>query len=150
MRKFFPVLFALGALILMSACTTNPQDHLEEVRRKSSNNLTVGQVQRTIRLGMRNAEVVEMLGSPNIVSTDEQKREVWVYDKIATECVHSEGAVGGGIGALILGHAGGGLLGFNGEKRGGARSTTQRTLTVIIKFNKECAVRDIAYHSSQF
>lgn len=139
----------LSSLILLVGCHASPKRCVEEVR--ASENMTVGKVQRCIRVGMTNAEVVESLGSPNIVSTDEQRREVWVYDKLATETVYSQTAVGGGIGALILGGGtGGGIGGITASKRAGAQSTSQRTLTVIIKFNKQGAVRDLAYHTSQF
>lgn len=87
---------------------------------------------------MTNAEVAEVLGSPNVVTTDEQRREVWVYDKIATEATVSSSQ--GGIGILILGVVG----------SLGAASTSQRTLTVIVKFDDKSKVRDFAYHTSRF
>jgi hypothetical protein len=99
---------------------------------------------------MSGAEVIEVLGSPNIVSTDEKGREVWVYDKISTDQVYSTSS--GGIGMLILGGGssvgGGGGVGVSGKS--GAQSTSQRTLTIIIKFNDQKKVRDFAYHSSSF
>jgi outer membrane protein assembly factor BamE (lipoprotein component of BamABCDE complex) len=116
--------------------------------------LTVGTVQRSIKEGMSGAEVIEVLGSPNIVSTDEKGREVWVYDKISTDQVYSTSS--GGIGMLILGggggHGGGGGAGVGGKygSGSGAQSTSQRTLTIIIKFNDQKKVRDFAYHSSSF
>lgn len=102
------------------------------------NRLTVGSVQKEIRKGMSGAEVIQALGSPNIVSTDEQGREVWVYDKISSDRVYSEGTGGG---TLIL---------LWGAKSAGSSSTSQRTLTVIIKFGHDKKVRDFAYHSSRF
>ena len=42
----------------------------------NENRLTVGSVQREIRVGMSGAEVAQVLGSPNIVSTDAKRREV--------------------------------------------------------------------------
>jgi len=63
------------------------------------NKLTVGTVQKEIKKGMSGAEVAAALGSPNIVSTDEQGREVWIYDKISTDRVSSESS---GYGTLIL------------------------------------------------
>ena len=87
---------------------------------------------------MTNTEVVEALGSPNMVTTDEERREVWVYDKIATESAQSSNS--GGINILILGVRG----------SSGASSTTQRTLTVVIKFDKANKVRDFAYQTSRF
>ncbi len=102
------------------------------------NRLTVGTVQKEIRKGMSGAEVVEALGSPNIVSTDEQGREVWIYDKISTDRVQSESS---GYGTLIL-------FGYQGSA--GASSTSQQTLTIIIKFDHDKKVRDFAYHTSRF
>ncbi|MEK6675226.1 MAG: hypothetical protein AABZ47_06175 [Planctomycetota bacterium] len=112
--------------------------------------LTLGTVQRNIHKGMSGADVVESLGSPNVVSTDDQGREVWVYDKFATDVVASESGwtvLGAGVGAGG-GAAGGGLLGASGGS--GARSTSQRTLTVVIKFDENKKVRDFAYHTSRF
>jgi outer membrane protein assembly factor BamE (lipoprotein component of BamABCDE complex) len=103
---------------------------------------------------MSGADVVGVLGSPNMVTSDEQRRETWVYDKISTERVYS--ADSGGISTLILGGAtiGDGLVGGGvGPSYGsgsGAAATTQKTLTVIIKFDSDRRVRDFAYHSSQF
>ena len=47
--------------------------------------LTLGKVQAEVRVGMSSAEVVEVLGSPNILTTDDQRREIWVYDKVSTQ-----------------------------------------------------------------
>ena len=100
--------------------------------------LTVGTVQKEIRKGMSGAEVATALGSPNIVSTDEQGREVWIYDKISTDRVQSESS---GYGTLIL-------LGYRGSAV--SSSTSQKTLTIIIKYDKDKKVRDFAYHTSRF
>lgn len=101
--------------------------------------LTVGTVQREIRVGMTNAAVAEVLGAPNMVTTDEQRRETWVYDKVATDKVYSTSS--GGVNAIIFG---------GGGSSAGAVSTTQRTLTVIVKFDEASKVRDFAYRSSSF
>ncbi len=109
--------------------------HAREVRTgQDARRLTVGTVQREVRKGMSGAEVLEALGSPNVVSTDESGLEVWVYDRFATDVVTSES-----VGTLIL---------LSGGSR--AASRTQRTLTVIIKFDGDKRVRDFAYHSSRF
>jgi outer membrane protein assembly factor BamE (lipoprotein component of BamABCDE complex) len=105
---------------------------------EDADRISVGKVQREIRVGMASAEVIEVLGSPNMVTTDEKRREVWVYDKVSTTSVYSSSE--GGVYVLLLG-AGGAT---------GARSTTQRTLTIVIKFTEDGKVRDFAYHSSQF
>ncbi len=85
--------------LLLTGCMTAPQ-HRAAVADDSTDRVTVGRVQKEIRVGMSGAEVAAVLGSPNVVTTDEQRREVWIYDKIATETVYSTSS--GGIGALIL------------------------------------------------
>ncbi len=142
------------AMLALSGCMSAAQHATQVQEGLQGDRLTVGTVQREIRVGMSSAEVAQVLGSPNIVTTDEQRREVWIYDKIATDKVYSTSS--GGISTLVLGGAlvGGGLVGgaaapYYGASAGAA-STSQRTLTVIIKFDEEHKVRDFAYHTSRF
>lgn len=151
--KFAYYLTLFGATILFGCMS--PSQHAEEVQRGiEGEKVTVGTVQREIKEGMSGAEVIQVLGSPNIVSTDEERREVWVYDKISTDRVYSTSS--GGVSTLILGGGvlGSGILGGAGGvgyRRGaGAESTSQRTLTIIIKFDDQNKVRGFAYHSSRF
>lgn len=138
------LLVILGVATLVAACSAS--QHRAEVQDPVGGELTVGTVQKEIRMGMSGGEVAGILGSPNIVSTDENRREVWIYDKVSTESAYSTSN------ALILGGlvsssgAGGGLIG----KQAGATSTTQKTLTIIIKFDDDGMVRDFAYHASKF
>ena len=140
---------AISLVALFSGCQTAAQ-HRQDVQDDSGDRLTVGKVQREIREGMSSADVVSVLGSPNMVSTDDQRREVWVYDKISTERAYSTSS--GGVNALILGFGGSaaGGLGGGGSSSAGASSTSQRTLTIIIKFTQDSKVRDFAYHTSRF
>jgi outer membrane protein assembly factor BamE (lipoprotein component of BamABCDE complex) len=109
--------------------------HRGELRDDSGDRVTVGTVQREITVGMSAAQVAEKLGSPNVVTTDEERREVWIYDKIATEVLYSES--GAGLKFLTSGSSGG-------------MTKTQRTLTIVIKFDQDKKVRDFAYHTSRF
>ena len=131
------------ALALFASALTGCQsaaDHAASVQQaqQASSRLTVGTVQRQIKIGMTNAEVVEVLGAPNMVTTDERRREVWVYDRVATESAASGSMAGAGI--LILG----------ATSAASARSTTQRTLTVVVKLDEASRVRDFSYRSSSF
>jgi outer membrane protein assembly factor BamE (lipoprotein component of BamABCDE complex) len=140
---------AIAVSILGSGCMT-AAEHRAAVQGSEGDRLTVGKVQKEIRVGMPGAEVARVLGSPNIVTTDEERREVWVYDRIATDTVYSESRAG--VAALILA-TGGSAAAVGAPVYGsaaGARSTTQRTLTVIVRFDKENRVRDFSYHASQF
>jgi outer membrane protein assembly factor BamE (lipoprotein component of BamABCDE complex) len=127
------------SLATLAGCKTAGQ-HTEDVRQAgdTSSKITVGTVQRKIKVGMSSAEVIEALGAPNMVTTDSLRRENWVYDKISTERAYSESV--GGVSVLILGSLG----------SSGAETTTQRTLTIIIKYDKANYVRDFAYRYSSF
>lgn len=147
--KLLLLIFVFSMIGCMSAA-----QHREQVQNRDTDRVTVGKVQREIKVGMSSAQVVEVLGSPNVVTTDEQRREVWVYDKIATESVYSTSS--GGVSALILGGAGspgllGGVLGGGSTSQSaGAASKTQRTLTIIIKYDENQRVRDFSYRQSSF
>lgn len=149
------IVLILSAAIGLSACSS-AQQHSADVAaaQGASDNLTVGTVQREIRVGMSGGEVASILGSPNIVTTDENRQEVWVYDRISTDTVYSTSS--GGVSALILGGLGtgsgiGGGAGSAGySSSAGAVSKNQKTLTIVIKFGEDKLVRDFAYHSSSF
>lgn len=127
-------------LLLCAALTTGCTAgyHKEQVANTETDRISVGTVQREIRVGMTTADVVGILGSPNMVTTDEKRREVWVYDKMSTDVSYSKSGVGG---SLIL--VGGGM-------KSGAASKSQRTLTIIIKFDEDSKVRDFSYRTSSF
>ena len=144
---------AVGSFLSLSGCLS-AEEHQAAVANADKNKLTVGTVQREIRVGMSGDEVIAALGSPNIVTTDEHRQESWVYDRFSTETVYSTSS--GGVSALILG---GGLIGAGAlgggvgggvSKSAGARSTTQRNLTVIVKFDGAHRVRDFSYRQSSF
>lgn len=115
---------------------------------------TLGLVQREVRVGMSAADVVAALGSPNILTRDAEGRESWVYDKIATEASFSTSSTGIGGGALgSTSSAASALLGLVGahhSKEKGASRTSQRTLTVIVKFARDGGVESFTFHASRF
>jgi outer membrane protein assembly factor BamE (lipoprotein component of BamABCDE complex) len=144
-RLAIPVLLAVTSAGCMSA-----SEHRADVSNPVGDKMTVGTVQKEIRVGMSGGEVAAVLGAPNIVSTDELRREVWIYDKISTDVAYSTSS--GGLSTLIFGGGGsvaGGGVG-SASRSAGAASTSQKTLTVIIKFDDEKKVRDFAYHTSSF
>ncbi len=111
-------------------------DHAAQLPPQSVTGLTAGTVQREIRKGMTQAAVADVLGSPNIAARDLDGKESWIYDRIATEAAYSSG--NNGILSILL-----------GSRNAGAVASSQKTLTVIIKFTKG-VVTDYSYHSSKF
>lgn len=121
-------------IILLSGCIA----HTNNNTISNSNKITVAKVQKEIKIGMPTSEVVEVLGSPNIITTDSNRREVWVYDKIATEISYNNSSNGTW------------LLFFGASQNRQTSSSSQRTLTIIIKFDENSLVRDFAYRTSSF
>ncbi len=133
MLKIRIITLALVSLFGLIACNTVPQQS-----EPAGDRVTVGTVQKEIRVGMSGAEVAAAMGSPNIVTTDELRRETWIYDKISQQVTRSSA---GGYGTLIL---------IGGSSQSSSLNRSQRTLTVIIKFDEHGMVRDFAYHTSRF
>ncbi len=99
-------------------------------------NLSIAKVQKEIKIGMSSADVVLVLGSPNMVTTDDKRRESWVYDKVSTEGMASTSS-------------GTRFLWLPADNKA-AVSRSQKTLTIVIKFDEKGMVRDFAYNTSKF
>jgi outer membrane protein assembly factor BamE (lipoprotein component of BamABCDE complex) len=135
--KILPFLFIV--MFLLTGCKT-AGSHAKSVQEANvaDEKITVGIVQREINIGMSGSEVAQVLGSPNVITTDAERNEVWIYDKISSTNIYSESRSGALSALLIINEA------------AGASEITQRTLTVIIKFDNEKMVRDFTYHTSRF
>jgi outer membrane protein assembly factor BamE (lipoprotein component of BamABCDE complex) len=144
MNKLVTFIAILPVAVILTGCSASA--HVQEVRADDTDRITVGTVQREIHLGMSAAGVAEVLGSPNIVTTDENRQETWIWDKISSEVAYSRSS--GTVVGLVFGSSGAGL--GTGSKEAGAESSSQRTLTVIIKFDDDNLVRDFSYHTSRF
>ena len=133
------------AVLLTAGCSAT--HHVADVREADDiDRVTVGTVQKEIVIGMSAADVASVLGSPNIVTTEEKRQETWIYDKISSDVTYSRSS--GTVVGLIFGSAGGGA--GVGSTNAGSSSSSQRTLTVIIKFDGNSRVRDFSYHTSRF
>ena len=130
------LLFIIASYGCMSAA-----EHQGSLPSTQEREMTVGIVQKEIRVGMSQADVAEALGSPNIVTRDSTGKETWIYDKIASEVSYSRDAGGTGLIISLLG-------GYYREA--GAASSTQKTLTVVIKYNDQGLVDSFSYHASKF
>lgn len=87
---------------------------------------------------MSQSEVAEALGSPNIVTTDAEGNETWVYDKIATNVKTTNNN------SFVF------LIFLGGSKNSIEKDQSQKTLTVLVKFDKDKKVKDVKYHVTNF
>lgn len=135
MQRAFTTAIALTlAIVGLVACSAKDSDLHSTQERE----MTLGTVQKEIKPGMSQADVATALGSPNIVTKNADDNETWIYDKIASEASYSHGSGG----ASLL------LFGFGKETSKSA--TTQKTLTVVINFDKSSKVEKVSYHTSKF
>ncbi len=126
------------ATVLACASATQHQNSLGSTQERE---MTLGIAQREIRVGMSQADVATAIGSPNFVTKDKDGKETWIYDKIASEASYSTSSGGTGLILALFGYA---------HQSSGAASSTQRTLTVVIKFDPQSRVESMNYHSSKF
>lgn len=139
------MLFYFAACVLTLGGCANVADHRQTLKDSSEQKLTLGTAQRTIKVGMSQAEVASALGSPNMVTKDKSGVETWIYDKFSTDLAYSTSA--GGVAGLVIGSNGAGLGSVS--QASGATNRTQRTLTIIIKF-ENVAVKEFTYNSTAF
>lgn len=131
---------AAASFLVIQGCAmpTSLEKQMQDLRAADNggDTLSVAKVQREIEIGMSSSDVVSILGSPNMVTTDDQRRESWVYDKVSTEAMATTSR---GFAFFLV-----------PENSKAAVTSTQKTLTIVIKFDNDGKVRDYAYHQTKF
>lgn len=134
----------LLVIFMISGCVTteirSPTEPFQGAEtQETSNRLTHGQVQLTLKKGITTQnEVLEIFGAPNIVTTDSTGLEVWTYQKHAILEKSNSSNV---YGTIILFGAGSKAIGFE---------QSSRTMTLIIKFDENKKVIDFKSMSTSF
>ena len=102
---------------------------------KGNSALTAGMVKQKIIKGeTTQSEIVEVFGSPNIVTKNKSGNEVWTYDRISAE--KSSGDTFWTLG----------LFGASDNRS----STSSKTFTLMIEFDGGDVVKDFSYRASAF
>lgn len=124
-----------GMVLALSGCVLTPVPQ----EPPAANNLTHGAVQLTLKKGVTTkANVLEAFGAPNITTMDAESREVWTYQRHATV---SAATASESYGTVIL---------FGGSSRAAGFEQSSRTMTLIIKFDKNDTVYDFRSRASSF
>jgi outer membrane protein assembly factor BamE (lipoprotein component of BamABCDE complex) len=127
-------LVAVG-LSLFGACATPA---LAQIDHKNGP-LTSGNIAMNLEVGKTTqANVLEAFGAPNIVTMDGARNTVWSYQKHATVTQSNSSS---SFWTVIL---------TGGAKRADGFSSTQRTVTLIIKFDANNVVSDFRSRTSDF
>lgn len=117
MKKLLMALAVLTALVGCSSSNTVP---------KQKSNLTVGMIKTKVVEGKTSqTEILELFGSPNLITTNSEGKEVWTYNKSAYE---SDSSSTSASFAPFFG------IGVSGSSSSSRASTS--SMDVIITFNK--------------
>ena len=128
------IIISLTSIILFSCAANKPDD---------SNNLTLGIVQSKIAKGQSQSSVMDVLGSPNIVTKDSQGREVRTYDRISSENDASSSFVFYILNPISWFTGG-------GTNSKSSSSSSSKSLTVLITFDDNKNVLDFTYQSLKY
>jgi hypothetical protein len=79
-----------------------------------------------VKKGASSADVIGALSSPNIVTSNNDGTETWVYDKIMTEAEYVQGS------------------------NSGVAVKSTRTMIVVIKFDKASRVETVQYRQTSY
>ena len=101
---------------------------------------------------MNQTEVLEVLGSPNIVTKNKSGNEVWTYDKVGSSqsstsrvsATYGQAQLNQGFWAFLFGGT------TNSAQSSSDNSTESKSLTVIITFDSNSTVSDFTYQSLKY
>jgi len=110
---------------LLSACVQAPVAVIP-ARQVQTQKITLGSVQMIVKKGASSADVIGALSSPNIVTSNNDGTETWVYDKIMTEAEYVQGS------------------------NSGVAVKSTRTMIVVIKFDKASRVETVQYRQTSY
>ena len=110
---------------LLSACVQAPLAAIP-ARQVETQKITLGSVQMIVKKGASSADVIGALSSPNIVTSNNDGTETWVYDKIMTEAEYVQGS------------------------NSGVAVKSTRTMIVVIKFDKTSKVETVQYRQTSY
>ena len=124
-------------LIAVAGCSTNSGPLVSiPSRSMETQRLAVGAAQM-LKVGATSERVIELLGTPNVVSNNEDGMETWVYDKVSKEME-------------IVRSSDGGWFFTPNRQQSTVRIEDERTLIVVIKFDKDQRVSNVRYRQTSY
>ena len=128
MKKEYSIVLLMCLVNVFAGCK-------EASHTQDSSTLTAGMAKTKIINGVTTqTELLEVFGSPNIITKNKSGNEVWTYDRVAMERSHEEGYWN----ILVAG------------KGGNSQTTSTKTFTLMIEFDGDGIVKDNSYRASQF
>lgn len=130
MKKTFSGLLSFCIVsILFFGCASSG------VKEMSNTNLTSGKVKMEIKKGVTTqTEILQIFGSPNIVTKNRSNDEVWNYNRMSYESAY--------------GSDGGGFIFWGGSRA--VSSATTKSFDLIIIFDDKDVVKDYSIIAASF
>jgi hypothetical protein len=130
MKKIIPALFPFLVLsVFFFGCATSG------VKEMSNTNLTSGKVKMEIKKGVTTqAEILQIFGSPNIVTKNRSDDEVWNYNRMSYETAYGSDS--------------GGFIFWGGSRA--VSSATTKSFDLIIIFDENDIVKDYSIIAASF
>ena len=125
MKSFYIALIA-ALISMLSACTPSVPLAVIPARQVETQKITLGNVQMVVKKGATNSDVIGALGSPNIVTSNKDGTETWVYDRITAEAEYVQG------------------------RSSGIAVTSTRTMIVVVKYDKSSRVEEVQYRQTSY
>jgi outer membrane protein assembly factor BamE (lipoprotein component of BamABCDE complex) len=127
----------LISFTLLAGCSTNSGPLVSiPSRSMETQRLAVGAAQM-LKVGSTSERVIELLGSPNVVTNNEDGLETWVYDKVSKE-------------TEVVRTSDGGWLFTPKQQQSVVSVVGERTLIVVIKFDKGQRVSNVRYRQTSY
>ena len=131
MKKSISVILIVFLFLIISSCATYPRK--QEPTQLS--NLTIGMVKSKIIKGTTTqAEILEIFGSPNIITKNRDNDEVWDYNRMSYK------TTSGADGVSVI---------FFSGSRAMTTATTQ-SFDLILIFDENDVVKDYSVISAKF
>jgi len=125
--------------LVSSGCYTAPKVGDESQR----SNLTVGMVKTQIIKGETNqAEILEIFGSPNIITKNRDNDEVWNYNRMSFETASSSGSI---LAIFWTGN----VAGAGGASKAASTATT-KSFDLILIFDENDVVIDYSVIAASY
>lgn len=125
MKSLYVVLSA-AFIWMLSACAPSAPLAVIPARQVETQKITLGNVQMVVKKGATNSDVIGALGSPNIVTSNKDGTETWVYDRITAEAEYVQG------------------------RSSGVAVTSTRTMIVVVKYDKSSIVEEVQYRQTSY
>ena len=129
----FKYVFEIIILCIFFSCTSSTINN---------RNLTLGLIQKNIKKGLSQTEILESIGSPNIITKNKKGEEVWTYDRISNEKKSQSR-----FGSFILNPF---YIFGMGSSNYSKSESSSTSLTLIINYDNNNEVIDFSYQSLKY